>query len=467
MYTPSSPHLKPPPPLRNASEFDKTTKPPYFESHRFLENLFADVRVCVLGAKAEDLQVVTPAGNKFVETVQYLHSKLHAATDLERFENFSLNDFLNRVLKFRLNSDKAGNNQDRYEAILRDKPFADEESDNFSERLTFKKEFEQANQFWLSQLAKLHIAALVKVKNWPERKVQAEGTEDFEKEYTTYFLSDDEPKEIFRYALRCIASPGSNDGNTRSDDAAGTPSRESNISRGDAVTMLQRINATGTPTHGSNTLRGGAVTILQRSNTAGTPSRGSDTPRGSSMTILQRRNTARTPSRDSNTPRGGAVTILQRSNTAGTPSRGSNAPRGGTMAILQRSNTAGTPSRGPNTPIVGTVTILQHSNTTRTPSCGPDTLRRSAVAILQGINAAGTPSHSSNTPRHGAVTILQRSSTDRTTSRSSITPRGGATPMPLPSDADVAHLFIEDDFQLHGDDNDDDQRTIRGVNNNS
>ncbi|EQL32347.1 hypothetical protein, variant [Blastomyces dermatitidis ER-3] len=419
MYTPSSPHLKPPPPLRNASEFDKTTKPPYFESHRFLENLFADVRVCVLGAKAEDLQVVTPAGNKFVETVQYLHSKLHAATDLERFENFSLNDFLNRVLKFRLNSDKAGNNQDRYEAILRDKPFADEESDNFSERLTFKKEFEQANQFWLSQLAKLHIAALVKVKNWPERKVQAEGTEDFEKEYTTYFLSDDEPKEIFRYALRCIASPGSNDGNTRSDDAAGTPSRESNISRGDAVTMLQRINATGTPTHGSNTLRGGAVTILQRSN------------------------------------------------TAGTPSRGSNAPRGGTMAILQRSNTAGTPSRGPNTPIVGTVTILQHSNTTRTPSCGPDTLRRSAVAILQGINAAGTPSHSSNTPRHGAVTILQRSSTDRTTSRSSITPRGGATPMPLPSDADVAHLFIEDDFQLHGDDNDDDQRTIRGVNNNS
>ncbi|KMW69680.1 hypothetical protein BDDG_13830, partial [Blastomyces dermatitidis ATCC 18188] len=102
-----------------------------------------------------------------------------------------------------------------------------------------------------------------------------------------------------------------------------------------------------------------------------------------------------------------------------------------------------------------------------THPCGPDTLRRSAVAILQGINAAGTPSHSSNTPRHGAVTILQRSSTDRTTSRSSITPRGGATPMPLPSDADVAHLFIEDDFQLHGDDNDDDQRTIRGVNNNS
>ncbi|OJD23465.1 hypothetical protein ACJ73_05180 [Blastomyces percursus] len=413
MYKPSSPHLKPPLPLREASESVKSGKPPYFESHHFLENLFADVRLCVLGAKAEAVPVVTPAGNKLVETVQRLHSKLHDSTDLGLFENFSLNDFLDRVLNSRLNSDEATNNQNRYDAFLMNEALPGEEAASFCERQTFKKQFEQANRFWLSQLAKLHIAALVKVKRWPERKVQTEGTKSFEEEYTPYFLPCDKPREFFQYALRCIVSPACVNGNSQSDDAAGTQSRGSNTSRGDAMTILQRINATGIPFHGSNTPRGGAMTLLQRSNTTRTPSRDSNTPRGAPMTILQRSNTTRTPSRDSNTPRGGGVTILRRSDTTGNPFRGRNTPRGG------------------------------------------------AVTILQRVNAAGTPARGSNAPRGGAVTILQRSSTSRTTSCSSITPRGGATPVPLPSDADVAHLFVEEDFQLY---DDDDQRTIRGVN---
>ncbi|KLJ13078.1 hypothetical protein EMPG_11962 [Blastomyces silverae] len=333
MYGPFIPTLNPPPPLRNASEFAEIREPPHFKSHRFLEDLLTDVRVCVLGGKAEALPLVTPAGNKFVDTVQNLHLKLSSEADLNRFEEYSLKDFLSRVLERRFNSDEAISNQERYDAILLDDPLAGEEGVSARETERFEKEFEETNRFWLPQLAKLHIAALIKVEKWPASKVQAEGTKSFNEEYKTYLLFGDDPEEIFGQALRCILSLGSNDGNTQSDDAAGTPSRGSNTPRGGAGTLLQRINAPGTPVRGANTPRGGAMALLQRSNTTRTPSRDSNAPRGGAVTILQRSDTTRTPSRGLNTPRGGAVTTLQCINAAGTISRGFITPRGGDTPI--------------------------------------------------------------------------------------------------------------------------------------
>ncbi|PGH09812.1 hypothetical protein GX51_00499 [Blastomyces parvus] len=242
-------------PLRDATKVEEEYPPPNFDRHKYLEKPSNDVRVCVNAAKSQYLSVVTNAGNKFVATVQYLHLELQKQKreDLGYFGEFSVKDFLNRVLKLRLNSDEAIKNEETYYDIRNGK---------ISDKDGFQVKYEVTTVFWLFQLAKLHLEKRIKMDNWPKDRVLNEGYEDFRNEYDTYFLPDDDPEDIIKAALKWVESPDGKAGDTQSDDAAGTPSRASStLSRG-ARALLQCSYAAGNPSPDPDALRTSAGTLV-------------------------------------------------------------------------------------------------------------------------------------------------------------------------------------------------------------